>query len=164
MANDILTQELIKDLFDYRNGVLYWKVRLLNQIQIGDSVGCVNNNGYLATSIKGKKYLNHRLIFLMFYGYLPTFIDHVDNNPLNNRIENLREASLSQNQQNKKISVNNTSGVKGVVWNKKRQKWHVQLRVSGKQKFFGLYDNLELAQLVAQEARNTYHGQYARHF
>jgi hypothetical protein len=99
----------------------------------------------------------------MFYGYLPKYIDHIDGNPSNNKIENLREVTNSQNCKNSKISITNKSGVKNVHWNKENKKWRVQLTINGKTKCFGSYDNLDTAELVAQEARNKYHGEYARH-
>ena len=100
----------------------------------------------------------------MFHGWMPTQVDHKDNNPSNNRIENLRSVTLSENSYNAKKRADNKSGVKGVYWHKEGKKWSVQVAVNKKRKFFGLFDNLELADLVAQKARNMYHGPYARHF
>ena len=163
MASQIITQNQVKDLFEYRNGELFWKIKPAQRVKIDSKAGSLHQKGYLQTEINGKKYLNHRIIFLMFHGYLPEFIDHIDNNRSNNRIENLREATLSQNQHNAKTRKDNTSGVKGVCWYKATQKWRVQLQVNGKVKFFGDYNDLEVAKLVANEARNTYHQNYANH-
>jgi hypothetical protein len=163
MASQIITQDQVKDLFEYREGELYRKVRTANCVQIGDKAGSLNGTGYLRTRINNKHYQNHRIIFLYHHGYLPQFVDHADNNPLNNKIENLREATAAQNQHNKLIQKNNTSGVKGVSWHKPSNKWLVHLRVNGKKKHFGCYNDIELAELVAQEVRTKYHGQYARH-
>jgi len=66
------------------------------------------------------------LIFLYHHGYLPKFVDHIDGNKKNNRIENLREATKSQNAMNQKVSTRNTSGIKGVMWHKRDKKWFVQ--------------------------------------
>jgi hypothetical protein len=91
-------------------------------------------------------------------------VDHIDGNPSNNRIENLRGATNAQNLQNAKIHQNNTSGIKNVHFDKQKNRWNVQLRIDKKIKHFGLYKDLELAELVATEARNKYHGDFARHF
>ena len=131
-----LTQDQLKDLFDYREGVLYWRISLSNRVKIGDKAGNVNSKGYLRANINGVRYYNHRIIFLMFYGYLPNLVDHKDNNPLNNKIENLREASSSQNNCNAKKRADNTSGIKGVSWRKRDKKWRVYLNVNGKTKHF----------------------------
>ena len=158
-----ITQHSVKDLFDYRDGVLYWKIRPSNRIKINDKVGSLNNRGYLGTKINEKKYSNHRIIFLMFHGYLPKFIDHIDGNPLNNKIENLRGASLTQNQYNSRISARNKSGVKGVSWAKRDKKWLARVSVNGKNKSFGSYHDIEVAKFIAETMRYKYHGEFARH-
>ena len=67
-----------------------------------------------------------------------------------------------QNAYNTKIRTNNTSGVKGVSWHKKDKKWRVRVCVDGVNNFIGNFDDLELAELVAIEARDKYHGKFAR--
>jgi hypothetical protein len=163
MTIESITQELVQHLFDYRDGELYWRVKPSNRVRIhiGQKAGTLNIRGYFSTKINRKLYFNHRLIFLMHYGYLPDYLDHIDGNRVNNKVENLREATLSQNQHNRKLSKNNTSGVKGVSWQK--NKWRVQIRLNDKLKSFGSYDDLELAELVAQEARTKYHGSFTNH-
>ena len=113
--------------------------------------------------IDGKYYKNHRLIFLWNYGFLPKYIDHINGNPADNRIENLRAASLSQNQFNRKKSSTSTTGCKNVFFNKKDKKWVVKIRVNGTRKHLGTFSNLELADLVATEARDLYHKEFANH-
>ena len=157
-----ITQDQVKDLFDYCDGELFWKIAR-QKIQIGAKAGTLTNHGYLQTSINAKKYKNHRIIFLMFYGYLPEFIDHIDGNRSNNHIDNLREATVAQNQHNRLIQKNNTSGVKGVYWYKATQKWRVQLQVNGKVKSFGLYHDIEVAKFIAETMRYKYHGAFANH-
>ena len=89
-------------------------------------------------------------------------VDHIDSNRKNNRIENLRPATRSQNCSNTGIGKKNTSGCKGVYWKKDSKKWSVQIQANGKRINIGIFDNLELADLVAQEARDKFHGKYAR--
>jgi len=117
-------------------------------------------------SYVGKSYqvICSRIIFLLHYGYLTKrkFIDHIDNNPLNNKIENLRECTTSQNQQNRKISNKNTSGHKGVHWRKLTGKWQVKLKLNGKTYYFGHFVNKEDAIKVAIKERKKLHGQFMR--
>ena len=121
------TQKLLHQLFEYKGGKLYWKVDAAYNVKIGDVAGTTDSKGYKTTKINGKIYKVHRLIFLMHYGYLPKFVDHKDKNPSNNKIENLRDATHSENQLNSKIPKNNTSGIKGVSWNSLVKKWAVRL-------------------------------------
>ena len=159
----MITQDQVKDLFEYRNGDLYWKVANNKKIKIGNKAGTADFQGYLRTRINRKPYLNHRIIFLWHYGYLPQCIDHKDCNPSNNKIENLREATNSQNSCNAKTFSTNTSGVKGVYWSNRDKKWRVTLSLNGRRMYFGCYDNLEQAKLVIQKARLKCHGQFANH-
>jgi len=153
----MITQADVCSAFDYKDGDLYWKD---SGAKVG---GCVNRGGYKVMGFRNKNYLIHRIVYLMFYGYLPKFIDHVDNDRVNNKLENLRPASPSQNLWNACLRPTNTSGCKGVSWHKKTKKWQVKLSVDRVLKHFGYFDDLELADLVAIEARTKYHGQFARH-
>jgi hypothetical protein len=148
---------LLHDLFEYVDGDL---IRKSNN----KSMKGATASGYFRANIKGKNYLVHRLIFLMHHGYLPLAIDHINGNKSDNRIDNLRAASWSENCQNKKIRTDNSIGYKGIHWNKSAQKWSVQVGFKGKRKYFGLYADLELADLVATMAREKYHGKFACHY
>lgn len=160
----MITHEKLKQIFEYENGKLLWKIRHGSHGQIGKTVGYLNTKGYFQTKINKKSYLLHRLIFLYHHGFLPKIIDHIDGNPTNNRIENLRQATSSENLFNSSLSKNNKSGYKNVQWNKKSNKWRVRLIINGKDKDFGYFDDVELAGLVAEEARNLMHKEFARHF
>ena len=165
MTEQIITKELLDELFEYKDGSLYWKVTLSNRGKIGNKAGSARTDGYLRLGINGKEYAIHRLVFFMHNGYLPKIIDHIDNNYLNNKIENLREATQSQNLQNSKLSKNNTSGIKNVSWDKEKNKWLVSIKIknNGKSQYIGYYADIELAELIAIEAREKYHGTFANH-
>ena len=162
MTKEIITQDYVKQLFEYRDGVLYWKVNK-GKVRLGQKAGTLNNN-YYRVQINGKQYRNHRIIFLMHHGFLPKHLDHIDGNKLNNKIENLREATHSQNMMNVKIKKNNTSGTKGVCFDKQRKKWLVRITIQNKDIHLGRFDDLELAELVAIEGRDKYHKSFARLF
>jgi len=134
-----LTQDLVKELFDYKDGFLYWKVKH-ERTKIGDKTKLTqNNNGYYRIGIKKKRYLTHRLIFLYCHGYLPKEIDHIDGNPTNNNIKNLREVTHQQNLMNQKQQINCSSKYKGVCWDKQNKKWLSYIKINKKVKNLGRF-------------------------
>lgn len=155
----------VSKLFEYRDGKLYCKSKTnqkSNKRKIGEEVGGLNGQDYLVTKIHYKTYFVHKIIFLMHHGYIPQIVDHIDGNTLNNNIKNLRAVNLSQNQHNRTIDKRNTSGYKNVSWCKRTKKWQVNLACNNKKIAFGRFEDIELADLVAQEARDKYHGEFAR--
>jgi hypothetical protein len=160
MAEQIITQEYLQSIFEIKDGQLYWKIKPSPKIHKGTICGTWKN-GYCFVSINKKKYLAHRLIFMMHYAYLPEFLDHIDGNPSNNLIENLRPASKSENACNRKLSNLNKSKIKNVNW--KKNKWCVQIQINKQKIHIGYYKDIKLAELAAIEARNKYHGQFARY-
>lgn len=164
MKTDFLTQYLALDTFEYKDGELYWKVDAGNgRIKAGTKAGCVAKLGYKQVTFRNTQFFVHRIIFLMHHGYLPPVLDHADGNPSNNKIENLREATTSQNGLNEKRFKNNKSGVKGVSWNKKTQKWTATTSLNKKYVYLGRYESLEEARIVLENFRNKHHGEFARH-
>lgn len=100
-------------VFQYVDGVLYWRIRPSQSRRAGDVAGNVRTDGYRAIQYKRKLYKEHRLVFLMHHGYTPIEIDHIDRDKGNNRIENLRDATRALNTHN---SVKRTkSGYRGVT-------------------------------------------------
>lgn len=119
--------------------------------------------GYTYITIGRKAYPAHKLIWWLFNNSYPTCdIDHIDMDRRNNNINNLRTATRSQNMMNIRPHRDGASGIKNVSFRSDTNKWGVRVSVDGKYKSFGSYDNKELAELVAEEARNKYHGEYAR--
>ena len=85
-------KKTLQKLFDYKDGVLYWKIKLNNRSPVGSKAGFIRKDGYRMTRINGNRYLNHRLIWVLFNGDIPKglSIDHIDGDPTNNNIKNLR--------------------------------------------------------------------------
>jgi hypothetical protein len=158
-----MTQDDVKQIFFYKDGFLYWEKPLKNaNVKVGDLAGTIHKiSKRVKIQYNKKVYFASRLIFLMFHGYLPKCVDHIDRDQTNDRIENLRAATVAENQRNVALRKDNSSGVKNVCWNKRSKKWGVQLSFNGKIRHFGHYDNLELAELVALEARAKFHGKFA---
>ena len=159
MAN--IDFKVLHDLFEYRDGVLYWKVATRGH-KVGQIAGSTASR-YCCIKYQGKLYKAHRLIYLMMHGELPQFIDHIDNNPLNNKIENLRPTTKAQNGFNRKINSNNSSGYKGVGWDKQAKKWKARCWVNKKTHNIGFFDTIEEAADAIKSARIELHGDYARH-
>lgn len=154
--------KILHELFEYRDGKLFWKVKRPS-IYVGDRAGWNCGNGYRNVRINGKSVGEHRVIFAMHNGFFPYHVDHIDGNPTNNKIENLREATKAQNAWNCKLHSTNTSGVRGVYWNKLRKTWNASIEVNKKKIHLGVFKTLEEAKQVVEKARIHYHGSYANH-
>jgi len=130
---------------DFNTGELTWKVSR-KKASKGSVAGCPNKAGYLKTFIDGKSYYNHRLVYLLYHGYFPeNFVDHINRNKSDNRVSNLREVSRSCNLRNTGNPKNNTSGVKGVYFLKKENKWAAKIPLNKKMRSLGIYKSKEEA-------------------
>jgi hypothetical protein len=111
----------------------------------------INGRGYYhVTLYKDCKKFTKRIHKLVATAFLPnpfkkSCVDHIDNNILNNNINNLRFATSSENGMNRKIGTNNTSGFKGITFHKKSNKWHAHIKINGKYKNLGYFENIEEA-------------------
>jgi hypothetical protein len=150
----------IVEIFEYRDGNLYWKKAISKKTKIGKIAGSKCND-YKRVAFHGQEHYVHRIIFAMHNGFMPKFVDHIDNNKSNNRIENLRQATWSENQWNHKIRANNKSGVKGVSWVSRDKLWKAQCFVNGINNQLGHYKDLEEAKKVVIEFRQQNHGNFA---
>jgi hypothetical protein len=154
-----LSKEYLQELFDYKDGKLYWKKARSHCIKVGQEAGC--GKKYKVVNLDKKIHNVHVVIWAWHYGPPNGLVDHINRNSLDNRIENLRLATFSQNGFNRPKQANNTSGIKNVSWHKRDKSWKVSIKVMKKEVFYKLFKDIELAELVAQEARAKYHGSYA---
>lgn len=152
----------IRDCFDYLDGNLYWKTKVNRWTPVGKKAGTVRPDGYLDISLNMRKHLAHTLVWRWHNGDIPDgmFIDHIDRDRLNNKIENLRLCTKSQNNQNASIRKDNTSGVKGVSFHKKTGKWQASIGIESKMKYIGLFSTIELAEKAMAEARAFFHKEF----
>ena len=159
-----LTQEELHEIFEYRDGDLYWKIAPGRRKKAGDKAGSKHYNRILkhfvyTTMYKGKHYHVSRLIFKMFHGWLPEVVDCIDGDYLNTKIENLREINRSQTQYGRKVQTNNSSGYKGVY--AKKNQWKAQITQHKKSIYLGLFDSPEEAHKAYCRAAKKLHGEFA---
>ena len=121
---------------------------------------CKNSNGYYTVVINGKMKYLHRLVYEHFNGPIPTGlqVDHMNNVITDNRISNLQLLSHKDNSRCRLKQKNNTSGVAGVYWHKQHKKWRAQIKINGKLKYLGLFEQLEAAHQAYLQAKIKYHG------
>jgi hypothetical protein len=157
-----ITQERIKELFDYQDGQLIRKVGRgkngsSSRWKAGTSLGHTVDAGYVLASVDYKMYKLHRLIWLWHFGVFPkNHIDHIDGNPSNNRIENLREATDAQNMQNqRKPRRNNKLGWQGVY--QVNDRFRAVLTTDGKAKHLGYFKTPEEAHASYIAAKRKKH-------
>lgn len=130
-------------------------------------VGRVSDYGRVTVNVtfngNGGTYRIHRLAWLYVYGEWPPMdVDHRDNNPANNRIENLRLATDSQNLGNMKRPVTNKSGKKGVSWHRVGKKWQAHVKIDGVNHYLGLFETVELAHDAYCKKASECRGEFAR--
>jgi hypothetical protein len=124
----------------------------------------IGSTGYCRSG-NNKKVLLHRLVAAMYFGLYAIkdkTIDHINGNKLDNRIENLRICTQAENTRNRRMSVNNKSGFKGVSFNKNSNKWRAFIMIDRKQIHLGYFDDVLLAAKAYDEAAKLYHKKYAK--
>lgn len=160
-----ITQEFLKSNLDYDplTGVFKWKYcstkrKEWNTRFAGKIAGYKRPNGY----IEILDHLAHRLAWVFMMGEWPKYhIDHIDGNETNNKFDNLRDATPSQNQCNHPIRKDNKLGIKGVYLSK-IGKYVVSIQVNKKGYWLGTYDTIEEATEVRRLAVIKYHGDFGR--
>lgn len=158
------SQEELKERLDYNpeTGELRWKVSLANHVKVGSPAGYAHGRGYLAVSINNAAYKAHRIIWMWWYGEDPgeLEVDHKDRVKSNNRINNLRLATSSQQEANKDIRCDNESGFRGVSFHKSRGRWCARIKRNGRDAHLGLFNTPEEAAAAYQQAAEEIQGEF----
>lgn len=143
------SKEKLHNLFIYKDGCLIWK--RWNKI-----AGYKRFDSRIVIRIDNQSYMQSRIIWKMFFGSEPKEIDHINRNPFDDRIENMRSVTRSQNMYNTNLRSTNKSGIKGVHFDKERNKWFAVICNNYKTIPLGRYDNIEDAIKARKEAEFKY--------
>ena len=162
MASNIVTADRVRELFNYdpRTGIFTRLVCVNGKAKTGDVAGCPASGGYLRISVDGRTYAAHRLAWLYIHGVWPSAeIDHINCQPADNRLNNLRECSRSENMQNSQRarSSNKASGLLGVSWDERKGRWRAEIAVKGKRHRLGRFATPELAHAAYILAKRQLH-------
>ncbi len=159
----MISQKRLKEVLSYdpETGIFIWILKRKG-VKIGEECGRLSIHGYREIGIDYVLYRANRLAFLYMKGYLPDCdVDHVNRVKLDNSFKNLRAASRSQNMANGSVRSNNTSGIKGVIWDLTRRKWRAQIGVSNKKVNLGRFNNKEDAIAAYNNAAKKSFGEFA---
>lgn len=160
-----LTAEKLRERlrYDPETGVFTWLRPRSRNIKVGDVAGWVPPGGYSQIHVGGGLYKAHRLAWLYVHGVWPScHIDHINCDPSDNRISNLREATNAENIRNQRRKCNNTTGRKGVFWHRRAGKYMAQIMVNGRSVYLGLHPTIEDAAAAYEDASQKYFGEFAR--
>ncbi len=164
MSEKRVTADRLRELLSYdpSTGLFTWLLSTGNRAPVGAVAGSVGK-GYVDIRIDQRLYKAHRLAWLYMTGEWPEQqIDHRDLNRANNRWDNLRVATNSQNHANTRAQSNNRSGFKGVSWSKAANKWMAQIVRDRCHTYLGLFDTPEDAHAAYCVAAERLFGEFAR--
>lgn len=156
----MITQAILKSKLSYipEAGIFTKVLKVSGRVKIAGT----KNNGYIAIAINKKVYSAHRLAWLYMTGEWPKYmIDHINGIRDDNRFCNLREATNSENQMNRGIPKNNTSGFKGVCWHKQNCKWVAQIKINGKLTHLGCFEKVEDAHQAYCKGAENHHNAFS---
>ncbi len=167
--------------YEPKTGKLFWRTRPLDMFEDGKKLSAVvkcrwwntryagkeaftaSSHGYKVGAIWNKLYRAHRVIWAMIYGRWPkNEIDHIDHDPINNVIENLREVTHKENGRNQKRPSNNKSGHVGVRWQKQTETWSAEIMVDNKNISLGCFACIDDA-VIARQASEMKHNFHKNH-
>ena len=155
-----MTQDEVKKILSYNpeTGLFHWKIKPCKRFPAGMQAGS-NVDGYTRIHTKGQSYAAHRLAWLYIYGEEPANnIDHINGNPSDNRIANLRQATQMENAQNRRRpQKNNSHGILGVTYDPKKKLWRARIGINGIRKYIGKFKTQEQAAPAYLEAKRAMH-------
>jgi hypothetical protein len=134
--------QTIKQFLRYEDGKLYWKVARGRGVKAGDRAGSLRHDGYRQVKVMGTYYAEHRVIWGLVHSEFPSLcIDHKNGNVADNRIENLRDVSFSENQRAFRKNTHGASSVfRGVYWYRRDNKFYAQISLNGVNTYLGSFD------------------------
>lgn len=159
-----ITQKRLKEVlrYDADTGQFTWIKQTSIRAPVGRIADSKRRDGYFEIRIDKIINLSHRLAWLYVYGEFVDCIDHKNLDRADNRISNLRNSTMSQNVANAKIRSNNTSGMKGVSWNKNRRKWRAYISFNNKRIELGMFNLKDDAAKAYAKASKRIHKEFGR--
>lgn len=148
--------------FDYNIRICNaWNTRFAGKMA-GNKL-TVNGFHYWRVCLDNRRYRSHRIVFFLCNGVDlgAMHVDHIDGNGLNNNIKNLRPATNSENQKNKRMQSTNSSGTTGVRWHKPRKKWEAYITINSRFKSLGLFVVRSEANAARESAEMKYFGEFS---
>jgi hypothetical protein len=154
----MITQERMKQLLHYNpNTGVFTRIDSNRVDRLGKQPGSRNTKGHVQIRLDGVLYVAHRLAWLYMNGEFPVNqLDHIDGDKTNNKIVNLRDATNKQNQENVPLQVNNTSGYRGVSFDKRLKKFRAYVCHNRQQTTLGFFATSEAAATAAKKARDQF--------
>jgi len=156
----------LRQYIDYNplTGLFIWVDKPNKKVKLGSIVGTLHQTGYIRIKLQGKVYPAHRLAWFYTYGSFPeNFIDHINGIRTDNRLSNLRKATQKENQYNAPLRVDNTSGIKGVSFSKKKGKWQANINFDGTPYHLGYFESIEEAKEKIETTRIRLHKEFTNH-
>jgi hypothetical protein len=161
-AERLLTPEFLNQILFYKDGNLYWKHDRRTMKLANKKAGSPDGFGHIIIGINYVKFAAHRLVWIMFHGKSCEHdIDHINRDPKDNRIENLRPTNDMLNRANAKLNDKNKNGFKGVWYRHDRGKYAGIIRVNKKIKYLGHYNTAKEAAIAYNNAALMYFGEFA---
>ncbi|NBW23602.1 MAG: Pathogenesis-related transcriptional factor and ERF protein [Caulobacteraceae bacterium] len=157
--------EEVAKILDYnpKTGKFFRKINTGSFGRIGEVLGYTTKRGYRKTSVCNIQLYDHQLAWLLFYSKWPDRqIDHINGNRSDNRISNLREATVSQNALNRSYQSNSKTKYKCINWKPDRKKYRVKIGVNKKYYHIGYFVNLDEAIKARDIAIKKLHGEFAK--
>jgi hypothetical protein len=159
MTKSILTVERLREVLDYdtETGVFRWKIANSKRTRVGSIAGCVRPDGYCGIRVDSSRYYAHRLAWLFVFGEYPVaHIDHIDGDPSNNRLCNLRDVRQALNIQNQRQADRDSkSGILGVV--RRGNRYCSSIGTNGRTTYLGTFATAELAHQAYVDAKRRMH-------
>lgn len=163
-TKEVVTQKQLKQILRYNKntGTFFWKVSPSNNVPKGAAAGFKGRDNYCRIKIGNRHYMAHRLAWLYVYGKYPKEqIDHKNRIRDDNRINNLRQATYFDNNRNRPIFKNNTSGYTGVSWRPDMGMWIAYIRINGRRKHLGYFSSIKNAVKAYKENATKFYGEFA---
>jgi hypothetical protein len=162
------TQSQLQEMFDYDpiTGVFMWRGKTRRgKSYANKKAGSTSSDGHGQIYITSfGRIMAHRLAWIYVHGKIPDgmLVDHIDGNPRNNAIANLRLATIQQNNWNRRVNKSSGSGLKGAFYRAQDKKWHSGIRLNGRRVHLGSFDTAQEAHEAYRSAADMHFGKFAR--